>query len=107
MSEMVCSKCGTLGDPRRHTKGSILIEIVLWLAFIIPGLIYSLWRLTTRANVCRACGSAELVPATSPVGKKLLAEHGMGQPEMPAGSRVASNVGRALGQGVRGMMGRR
>jgi hypothetical protein len=102
MLEVVCSKCGTLGKPSSHTKGSIGIEIILWCLFILPGLIYSLWRVTTRSDVCRACGSSELVPATSPVGKRLLVEHGVEQPR-----NAAVGVGRALGRRVRWMMGRR
>lgn len=70
---MVCKTCECLGVPRRHTKGSLLIEIVLWLCFIIPGLIYSIWRLNTRGDVCASCGSAELVPADSPAGKRIAA----------------------------------
>lgn len=62
----LCANCLTEGKPKSHTKGSFVIEIFLWLCFIVPGLIYSLWRLTTRANVCRTCLSPELVPSNSP-----------------------------------------
>jgi hypothetical protein len=68
---LVCTQCGTVGDIARSTKGSFLIELILWLCFLIPGLIYSVWRLTTRAKVCRCCGSSTLVPVDSPVGRKL------------------------------------
>jgi hypothetical protein len=44
---MICQDCGAQGTPKSHTRGSILIELVLWLLFIIPGLLYSLWRLST------------------------------------------------------------
>ena len=72
---MVCTNCGHFGKTSTRTRGSILIEIVLWLCFIIPGIIYSLWRLTTRRRVCSACGNENTVPADTPVGRKLLAEH--------------------------------
>lgn len=72
--EMVCSQCGAVGTPVTHTPGSILIEIVLWCMFLLPGLLYSAWRMTARAKVCRECGSKQLVPPTSPVGRRLLAE---------------------------------
>lgn len=72
---MVCKACGNHGETREHTKGSILIEIVLWLCFIIPGLIYSIWRHSTRKPACTACGSDELVPPHTPVGRKIIAEH--------------------------------
>lgn len=64
--EMYCVTCGATGAPRKHTKGSFLIELFLWLCLIVPGLIYSLWRLTTRQMVCGTCGSAEIIPPTSP-----------------------------------------
>lgn len=73
--EMVCTICGHYGRTVSRTRGSLLIEIVLWICFIIPGLIYSLWRLTTRSRVCSACGSDKTVPVDTPVGRKLLSEH--------------------------------
>lgn len=69
---MLCTTCGTVGEGKTKTGGSLLIEIVLWLCFIIPGLIYSLWRLTTRKRACAACGAATLVPRDSPIAQKLL-----------------------------------
>jgi len=73
---MACKDCGTIGDAKSDTKGSIGLELVLWICFIVPGLIYSVWRLTTRHNRCKACGSTALVPLTSPAGIKLQAEYG-------------------------------
>jgi len=61
-----CVTCGTTGRKKSRTRGSILIEIALWLFFIVPGVIYSLWRLTTRRNVCGACGSEQIIPSSSP-----------------------------------------
>lgn len=68
----VCTTCGHLGPTTTQTRGSIVIEIVLWLAFLIPGLIYSIWRLSSRRQVCAKCGGETLVPADSPVGRKLV-----------------------------------
>jgi hypothetical protein len=47
----------------------MLIELVLWLCFAVPGLVYSLWRINSRHQACSACGSRALVPTTSPVAK--------------------------------------
>ncbi len=69
--EKVCRDCGTVGEPCRVTKGSIWIELILWLCFLVPGLIYSVWRLSTRYDACRACGGTGLVPLDSPVGRTL------------------------------------
>ncbi len=74
-NELICSACGTVGKPKTITKGSLLIEIFLWIMMIIPGVIYSIWRLTSRHKACRACDSQTLVPTNSPIGKKLLSEN--------------------------------
>lgn len=71
----ICAACGVQGRPKKHTRGSIWIEIVLWLCFIIPGLIYSIWRLTTKQTVCRSCGTAGMIPINTPRGKQLAAQY--------------------------------
>ena len=71
MAKLVCTQCGTVGKPKTTTRGSILIEIVLWLACLLPGIIYTLWRLTTHGKACRKCGSPNLVPVNSPAGQNL------------------------------------
>lgn len=68
---MVCTACGTRGNPARHTRGSIFIELVLWLCLIIPGVIYSIWRLSSKQDVCPACGQPNMIPVNTPAGKKL------------------------------------
>lgn len=73
-NQRICAACGTVGQPKSETRGSILIEIVLWLCFLIPGLIYSIWRLTTRRPVCRACGGHELLPLNTPGGRAAVAK---------------------------------
>lgn len=59
---MYCKTCGHVGIPARATKGHFAMELVLWLLVFIPGLIYSVWRLTTRHDVCRICRSPHLIP---------------------------------------------
>ncbi|HEY8085904.1 MAG TPA: hypothetical protein VIE69_09920 [Methylophilaceae bacterium] len=77
--EKICAKCGYVGHAKKITKGSFLVEVILWLLFIpglgyfssgriysqggllyvmlffIPGVIYSLWRITTKYYVCPNC----------------------------------------------------
>lgn len=74
MNAKVCPNCGHKGKPKKVTRGSILMELILWLALLIPGIIYSTWRLTTRYWACPKCGAANMVPLDSPRGKKLLEE---------------------------------
>jgi DNA-directed RNA polymerase subunit M/transcription elongation factor TFIIS len=70
----ICSSCGELDSSKTVTHGSIFIEILLWLCFIIPGLIYSLWRHTTKHKACSSCGGNELLKLTSPKGKLIFEE---------------------------------
>jgi hypothetical protein len=70
--DWICQQCGWIGKPKRHTDGSMLIELVLWLMLILPGLIYSLWRLTTRRKVCACCQSGLIIPCRSPRGLQLV-----------------------------------
>lgn len=74
MAKMICTVCGTAAEPKRITKGSTLIELILWLCLLVPGLIYSIWRLSTRYDACSKCASSQLVPVDSPVGKRLAGE---------------------------------
>jgi len=64
---MVCRVCDYAGPVRIETPGSFLIEVVLWIFFIVPGVIYSLWRHASRREVCRNCGSRMMIPPGSPV----------------------------------------
>lgn len=64
---LYCKTCGTVAKPSTETPGSILIELVLWCCFIVPGLVYSLWRHNKRHAACPKCGSADLIPADSPL----------------------------------------
>jgi len=71
MSESICGTCGTVGKPKRMTRGSFVIEVLLWLCFILPGLIYSVWRSSSRYSVCSTCGSLEIVGLDTPRGQSL------------------------------------
>lgn len=68
----VCVACGALAGGNKAPRGSLGVEILLWLLLILPGLIYTLWRQTTYRAVCDTCGGDQLVPADSPVGRRLL-----------------------------------
>lgn len=70
--DFVCLNCGTVGKPKTKVKGNLLIEIALWLLFLIPGIIYSLWRSGKAYKSCRACGSESLVPLDSPKGQEMV-----------------------------------
>jgi hypothetical protein len=73
---LLCTTCHHVGAPRRITRGSFWVEVLAWLLFLLPGLIYSLWRLGTRYDGCAACGSRDLIPLDSPRARQLLAGAG-------------------------------
>lgn len=70
MAKRFCTTCGSIGEPKSHTPGKLWVEVVLWLCLLVPGLLYSLWRLNGRRKVCAHCGAQTLVPVDSPVARK-------------------------------------
>lgn len=73
----ICSNCGNVSKPEIAIKGSTLIELILWLCFIIPGIIYSVWRSSSRYQVCSKCDSTNLIPIDSPMAKKIISDLGI------------------------------
>ena len=55
-------------------KGSHVLEKMLWCFLILPGIIYSTWRLITKENVCPTCSSFAVFPINSIPGQKLFEE---------------------------------
>jgi RNA polymerase subunit RPABC4/transcription elongation factor Spt4 len=75
MSQLVCTTCHTVGRTKTQIKGTLITEIILWIFFLVPGMLYSIWRLASKQRVCAACGSPALVPVTTAVGKNLTATY--------------------------------
>jgi len=67
-----CTQCGAVGNQKKYTKGSFGIEILLYLLMILPGLLYSVWRLTTKYAGCPKCQAANMIPVSSPVAQAAL-----------------------------------
>lgn len=62
MKNVRCPLCGYTGTKiKTYTKGSTGIELILWICFIFPGLIYSIWRLTSRYKGCPMCKNENIV----------------------------------------------
>lgn len=78
---LVCTQCGHVGIPTQSTRGNGLIELVLWLTFIVPGIIYSIWRRSSPPQTCPKCKAQALIPVDSPRAKKILEESGQNQEE--------------------------
>lgn len=68
---LYCTSCGNEGKTKIRTKGSLVIEVILWLLMIFPGLIYSVWRHASRDRVCSSCGAATLIHPNSPAARKM------------------------------------
>lgn len=83
----ICATCGTPGDAVEQKKGSFAVELVLWLLFCFPGIIYSVWRMSNLDNVCRVCNSQTMIPLGTPRGEKLYKEMGFSH---SAGASVGS-----------------
>ncbi len=96
---VLCTACGSIGYTKRRMKGSILTEFILWCFFLIPGLIYSIWRHSTVAQVCPSCGSSAVIPTDSPVAQQTLANRGMtaGQVQAQSNTRSPSTSKAAVG----------
>lgn len=106
---LLCTHCGHVGIPDRHTPGSGWIELVLWLCVLVPGLIYSIWRRSASRPVCERCGSAVLLPLESPVARTFAANHQIALP-VPAppsagAYQVGGGLGRLVGRAIRKMRG--
>jgi len=55
MKKIECPNCKYIGRGKVITQGSFLVEIFLWCCFIFPGILYSIWRLSTRYFGCPRC----------------------------------------------------
>jgi hypothetical protein len=68
---VACTHCKTIGYPKWETPGSGATEVVLWLLFLVPGIVYSIWRSNAAASVCPSCGSKAVVPLSTPAGQEI------------------------------------
>lgn len=73
----LCAACGSVARPWNHTPGSIGIELLFWLCFLLPGVLYSIWRLASRKPACPHCLSHDLLPIDTPRAQHLAAQLGV------------------------------
>jgi len=72
---LICTECGSIGNHKRNIRGHFFIELILWLCFLVPGIIYTTWRVSSaKKNKCKICGGIELIPLNTPRGQKLQLE---------------------------------
>lgn len=87
--EKICRNCGRVGKEKKQVRGTLSMELSLWILglilLIIPplgglilvfALFYSLYRLVApRAVICPSCKlENSMIPIDSPMGQKLLQE---------------------------------
>lgn len=70
--DMICTTCGFVGPAVTKTPGNIWYEIILWIFFILPGVLYSIYRLASKKQVCSSCGNPTLIPIDSPKGQEMM-----------------------------------
>ena len=61
----VCMECSCQRDPIWVKRGWLIVEIVMWLLYILPGVIYSIWRRVRKQQVCPNCLNPAMVLTTS------------------------------------------
>lgn len=71
-----CTQCGSVAYPKNYTKGSFGIEILLYLLMILPGILYTLWRLTSKYKGCPKCHAPNMIPVGSPIAQAALRGQG-------------------------------
>jgi hypothetical protein len=68
MKLQICPHCSAVGEPQY--KGSPAIEIIMWLLCLLPGVFYTIWRLSSQ-RICHKCRNAGLIPLDTPHGQAL------------------------------------
>lgn len=57
-----CPSCGHISKPILRQPGSGNVEIVLWLLFLVPGMIYTGWRSSAeKLKVCPKCNEVGML----------------------------------------------
>jgi predicted RNA-binding Zn-ribbon protein involved in translation (DUF1610 family) len=71
---LICPSCGRKAYVKDVNRGNAALELVLWLFFLLPGLVYSIWRRSAKHSKCPDCGTTDMVPIDSFRGKQIIEE---------------------------------
>lgn len=66
----VCEQCGAIRTPKLITPGSGFIAILLCFFGCLPGIIYTVWQLTSQKKACPECDSTRVYALDSPRGSR-------------------------------------
>lgn len=71
---LFCQDCELAGVGASSKRGSVLITILLLCFFLIPGIVYMIYRNHTKGTQCEHCHSKNVIPITSAKVKKVLGD---------------------------------
>ena len=52
-----CTACRKESRVEPKRRGNTAAEVILWLVYVVPGIIYSIWRNTGKVYECPFCTS--------------------------------------------------
>lgn len=66
----LCTQCGAeTSAPLKVPPGSAWVALALAVPFVLPGVVYTVWRYSMRRPVCPTCGHAQLIPGDAPLAR--------------------------------------
>lgn len=66
----LCTQCGAeTSAPLKVPPGSPWVALALAVPFVVPGVVYTVWRYSMRRSCCPTCGHAQLIPGDSPLAR--------------------------------------
>lgn len=71
MAHYICSICGYDGAAKKTKRGNAKMEWFLWLALLIPGPFYTVYRRVALPRRCPHCGVDKMVKLNSDAGEIL------------------------------------
>lgn len=72
--KMLCTACGRSSEPEHKLKGHVAITILLLCFYIVPGIIYMVWRRSGIKDNCPICKSENIIPVSSPEAWRIQAQ---------------------------------
>jgi hypothetical protein len=78
--QVFCTRCYTVAVPRKITAGSTFIELFFWLLFILPGMLYHVWRHDNATYTCSSCGGRKFISPGSPRARLIAKALGVSDP---------------------------
>lgn len=102
---VVCTRCAHHGPVKLEVPGHFLLEVFLWLLWILPGLFYSIWRVSNKRRVCSVCGSTGIIPEASSAARDIAGRDEVDCPSCAErilrNAKVCKHCGRDVDQGAR------